>query len=66
MTNKQQAKQRMLENIKRELALDTMSKTDLEIISEELEITTVEFVEVFEEVMEEVKINTVRKLRELM
>lgn len=63
---KQQAKQRMLENIKRELALDTMSKTDLEIISEELEITPLEFVEVFEEVMEQIKIDTVNKLRELI
>lgn len=35
-------------------------------ISEELEITTVEFVEIFEEVMEEIKIDTVRKLRELV
>ena len=66
MTNKQQAKQRMLEKIKRELALDTMSKTDLEIIAEELEITPLEFVKLFEEVMEEVKLDTVKKLRELI
>jgi len=63
---KQQAKQIMLENIKRELALDTISKTDLEIISEELEITTVEFVDIFEEVMEEIKIDTVNRLKELI
>ncbi len=63
---KQQVKERMLRNIKEELAIDTMSKTDLEIIAEELEITTVEFVEIFEEVMEEIKIDTVRKLKELV
>ena len=63
---REQAKQRMLRNIKEELAIDTMSKTDLEIIAEELEITPLEFVELFEEVMEEIKINTVRKLRELI
>ena len=63
---KQQAKQIMLENIKKELALDTISKTDLEIISEELEITTVEFVDIFEEVMEEIKIDTVNRLKELI
>ncbi len=63
---KQQVKERMLRNIKEELAIDTMNKTDLEIIAEELEITTVEFVEIFEEVMEEIKIDTVRKLRELV
>jgi len=62
----EQAKQRMLRNIKEELAIDTMTKTDLEILAEEHEITTVEFVEVFEEVMEEVKIDTVKKLRELI
>jgi hypothetical protein len=55
---REQTKQRMIRNIKEELAIDTMSKTDLEIIAEELEITTVEFVEIFEEVMEEVKIDT--------
>ncbi len=63
---KQQVKERMLRNIKEELAIDTMNKTDLEIIAEELEITTVEFVEIFEEVMEEIKIDTVRKLKELV
>ena len=63
---REQTKQRMLRNIKEELAIDTMSKTDLEIIAEELEITTVEFVDIFEEVMEEVKIDTVKKLRELI
>ena len=63
---REQAKQRMLRNIKEELAIDTMSKTDLEIIAEELEITTVEFVDIFEEVMEEVKIDTVNRLKELM
>ena len=49
---REQTKQRMLRNIKEELAIDTMSKTDLEIIVEELEITPLEFVELFEEVME--------------
>ena len=63
---REQAKERMLRNIKEELAIDTMSKTDLEIIAEELEITTVEFVDIFEEVMEEVKIDTVNRLKELM
>jgi hypothetical protein len=63
---REQVKQRMIRNIKEELAIDTMSKTDLEIIAEELEITTVEFVDIFEEVMEEVKIDTVNKLRELI
>ena len=63
---REQTKQRMLRNIKEELAIDTMSKTDLEIIAEELEITTVEFVDIFEEVMEEVKIDTVNRLKELM
>jgi len=63
---KEQTKQRMLRNIKEELAIDTMSKTDLEIIAEELEITTIEFVEIFEEVMEEVKIDTVSKLKGLI
>ena len=63
---REQAKQRMLRNIKEELAIDTMSKTDLEIIAEELEITPLEFVKLFEEVMEEVKIDTVKKLRELI
>ena len=73
MTNNQKvkesimlAKERMLRNITEELAIDTMSKTDLEIIAEELEITTVEFVDIFEEVMEEIKIDTVRKLKELI
>ena len=66
MTNKEQAKQIMLENIKAELAIDTVSKTDLEIISEEFEITTVEFVEIFEEVMEQIKVDTVKKLKELI
>jgi hypothetical protein len=56
----------MIRNIKEELAIDTMSKTDLEIIAEELEISQIEFVEIFEEVMEEIKIDTVRKLRELI
>ena len=56
----------MLKNRKEELAIDTMSKTDLEIIAEELEITTIEFVKLFEEVMEEFKIDTVKKLRELI
>ena len=63
---REQTKQRMLRNVKEELAIDTMSKTDLEIIAEELEITTVEFVDIFEEVMEEVKIDTVNRLKELM
>ena len=63
---REQAKQIMLENFKKELAIDTMSKTDLEIIAEELEITTVEFVDIFEEVMEEIKIDTVKKLKELI
>ena len=63
---REQVKQRMIRNIKEELAIDTMTKTDLEIIAEELEITTVEFVDIFEEVMEEVKIDTVNKLRELI
>ena len=63
---REQAKQRMLRNIKEELAIDTMTKTDLEILAEEHEITPLEFVKLFEEVMEEVKIDTVRKLRELM
>ena len=63
---REQTKQRMLRNIKEELAIDTMSKTDLEIIAEELEITPLEFVDIFEEVMEEVKLDTVKKLRELI
>ena len=63
---REQTKQRILKNIKEELAIDTMSKTDLEIIAEELEITPLEFAELFEEVMEEVKLDTVRKLRELI
>ena len=63
---REQTKQRMIRNIKEELAIDTMSKTDLEIIAEELEISQIEFVEIFEEVMEEIKIDTVRKLRELI
>ena len=63
---REQTKQRMIRNIKEELAIDTMSKTDLEIIAEELEITTIEFVDIFEEVMEEVKIDTVKKLKGLV
>jgi hypothetical protein len=63
---REQIKHRMLKNIKKELAIDTMSKTDLEIIAEELEISTLEFVEIFEEVMEEVKIDTIKKLRGLL
>ncbi len=63
---REQVKQRMLKNIKEELAIDTMSKTDLEIIVEELEITPLKFVEIFDEVMEQVKIDTVNKLMELI
>ena len=63
---REQTKQRILRNIKEELAIDTMSKTDLEIIAEELEITPLEFVEIFEEIMEEIKVDTVRKLKELI
>ena len=63
---REQTKQKILRNIKEELAIDTMSKTDLEIIAEELEITPLEFVEIFEEIMEEIKVDTVKKLRELI